>query len=411
MEIFRNVAIVIFSAVLTAQAQPICAVIPFTAGAGFTQAQADVLCDRFRTLVEESKDYDVMSKKEMSRTINSYLPQKPASLTPYFVIVGRVLHADYIITGSVEADSNALWLNTALCDIKNEKIIKRVKIFYRGDVASFMKIAAKSNLNRMFPKEATKDSEPAFATQPQHSTTAVKPRLTANTKPKTETQEPASARTAPIDYRESLYRLGDYAHDNLQLGFRMTYYQLIESEKPSFLGSINQLKEDQDYAPHLFARIRLPLEPFWISIGYNKLRAITWTKAEPEYGEEGYTDGTIQLSGPFVLLHFHSERDPDLRWFGEVGFAMYSATFVHDSAWQDAGGVPGSHIMDFYDTYGLIMNGGCEFFINDQISLTTYLSYTRVSVDMTYYLYGDIRDERVFPMSNIAMGIGMQYSF
>ncbi len=216
--------------------------------------------------------------------------------------------------------------------------------------------------------------------------------------------------SASWDYKNALSTIHGYAHDNLQVGFRMSYFKLMETEKESFLGSINNLKEDQDFVPHLFARIKL-MEPFWVVLGSSTLKAKTWTLAEPEADLEGYTDGTIELSGPYVLLHFHSKRQNDLQWFSEIGFAMYEANFIHDPAWRDARGVVNSHLMHFEDTLGLMVNGGCDLLVTDDISLSAHVGYTRVSSDMTYYLNGEKWDSRTFPLSNLSLGLSAQYHF
>ncbi len=399
-----------FIAVSIAQAKPKCAVLPFKAKAGFTQEEADLLCNSYRDLLRKSGKYEIMSQNDVNVMIKTRLSHRAASLTPYYVIVGRTIKADYIITGSVEATTDALWLNTALCDVKKQRINRRIKVFYRGDVDEFMRIAPKSSIERLFRKSTTQPTQGAVAQKPALTPkkTIAKPKIAST--PKVQ-KKPTKTSSKPRDYGKTLRTIGDYTHNNLQVGLRMSYYKLIDNENEAFLGSINQLKEDQDYTPHLFARIRLPMELFWISLGYNKLRAKTWTTAGSGSDPEGYTDGTIELSGPFVLLHFHSEREKDLQWFGEVGFAIYKADFIHNPAWRDARGHVDSHIMNFYDTYGLMLNGGCEFYATDNITLSTYISYTRVDVDMTYYLYDNKVRDSSFPLSNFGLGLGVQYRF
>lgn len=379
--------------ILQAQEKPVCAVLPFTSGQGIDIMQTSQINNRYRELVSKSGEYDVIPRDKMNRMIITRLPQKPAAVTPYYVIAGRILKADYIILGTVEHSDGKYWLKTALCDVQNEKVIKRVNIHHRGDIKTFLAKAAEANFYRLAGKKV----------KSKLAHTAAPPKTVSMVEEKIHDRPFRRLQKEPFDIRK-------FAKERIEAGLRVSYYYLLENNKESFLGSINELKEDQDYMPHPYISIKI-MDPFWVSLGYNKLRAKTWTKPEPQYNEEGYTDGTIDLSGPFILLHYRKEINRMRSWFIETGFTIYDADFVHNPSWRDAGGFYDSHVMDFYDTYGLMMNAGINFDINKNWKASVFASYTRVSVDMTYYLYGTKRDERIFPLSNFAAGAGIVYDF
>lgn len=406
--------------------KPICAVLDFETGPGIDVGQAAAVGNRYSVLLFKSGKFRVLSRYRMHKILTAYLPQgkKAGDENQYPITAGKLLQADYVIYGTIEHRENRYWLNTVLASVRTGKPLKKINTYYDGELANFLEIAPEGNIRILLadpmPAELADKTDstkppPVTAPPPKQAAKQPAPPQSVETKPVVVPEKQPKA--IPQETRISSYELPisaaqakDWIVEYVKPELRMNYYSLLRTRKESFLGSINNLKEDQDYLPHPFVTLKIK-EPYWLTIGYHKIQAKTWTEAEPEYGEVGYTDGTIKLSGPLILLQYRRDLDETITLAVEGGMVIYEAEFAHNTAWRDAGGNVNSHRMDFYDTYALILGGGLNFNLNRNWAITSHLDYTRANVEMTYYLYGDVRDERTFPMSNLSLSLGIEYTF
>lgn len=362
--------------------KPSLAVLKFTAGPGIEIGQANILGDTYSTQLDQKGTFNILPRYNMNRVLAN-LVSEPDSKE-----AGRILKVDYVISGHVEKKDNKYWLNTSLFDAKTGSTIKTANTYYNGELDKFLKLAAPGNITILFAQNT--------------------PAATAQEAPSTTSTQPTPPQPSQNTFSTSL--LDQWIKNRIELGADISHFFLLDKEKESFLGSINMLKEDQVYFPYPFINVGIN-EEIWIQISYNKFRAITWTKAELEHNEPGYTDGSIELAGPTLSLQYRHPLDQDLNIFAEAGIALYEAAFIHDPAWRDANGAINSHIMEFYNTTGFFIGAEGDLLLKNNWHLTLQLTYTKVSADMTYYLYGRERADRTFPLSNLSFGIGTKYDF
>ena len=229
--------------------------------------------------------------------------------------------------------------------------------------------------------------------------------------------------------------------DRLFIGTRITAYQL-NKEHDDFLGSIDFLDAQQDYAP---TKVFVD----WL-VTPNVGAEITWDRVEARTitSRDGHDDGSIVLEGPivtaFLRLPFeasflgHPKRcDASIG----AGAAFFNASFVHVGWWHNgfpegdnwrevgqrrydewiADGAPENpnngytRTMNLDNTVGFVITAACSAEIIDRLSLELYLRYMHVEVDDQFDLarYGDVfqSHDATFPMSNIAGGLGVKYGF
>lgn len=231
----------------------------------------------------------------------------------------------------------------------------------------------------------------------------------------------------------SLSAVMDFLADRLVIGTRSTTFALKETEKDTFVGSINQLEDIQNSAPtKLYADFYFT-EWLGVEISRDRIEAKTITKEQPEVPR--HTDGNYVLAGPTLSLVGRYRNRTPLTPYAGVGVAMLSGSFDHAPWWNlgysseeewlsqgspsTAAPTPkGEYVrtMTLDDATGTIGFAGCDYRIWRNLYVDVYLRYMKAESDSSYYLThgGDLTSARgpfTVPFDNWAWGIGAGYAF
>ena len=206
----------------------------------------------------------------------------------------------------------------------------------------------------------------------------------------------------------------------LALGTRFLHYSLHETYRATynsdgsfdegFLGTIEGLEEEQDYAPtRLYAQYAFT-DYVGIGVSYDKLRVRTIThfyEWEDESTRPLHTDGDFEFQGPIFYALLAYPNESRFTPFGEIGLAYYMAEFQPTEDWGDGG----RRELRTEDAMGFAIAGGCDIALTDNWAVNGYVRYVDVELDVDYYLNKRYRTSAVFPMSYTAMGLGVSYTF
>lgn len=216
----------------------------------------------------------------------------------------------------------------------------------------------------------------------------------------------------------------------LAVGTRATWFSLLDDKHSlddAFLGNLDQLEDDQDYAPYkLFAQYWFcawgGLEVAWDQVAADVIN-------EPEKGAAA--DGRVEMSGPIVSLMARWDNEYIYTPYVGLGAALWSASFDH-APWHEYGYAspeeyaaapePRNRPQDgktreikVDDAIGLSVTAGCEIYLTEHWSLDLHARYLDIAADAAYQLYiGDTphnRDEGSFPLEHVALGLGAKYTF
>jgi hypothetical protein len=196
----------------------------------------------------------------------------------------------------------------------------------------------------------------------------------------------------------------------LEIGLRSSYFQLHDSVRGGddhFLGSLDELKERQNYTPLPFINVRFG-PYFAVGLGYESLRVRTWSRPEPG-GEIGHSDGTLDASGPALSVQGYLPTDTRYTPFAEASVLIFNTYFDHLSDWRNARGDENSHIIDVDDQNGFRLGLGCEFAIDDHWQAVAMLERTFLEADVTYYLYDMVADKVTIPLDHTSFIVGLKY--
>jgi len=199
-----------------------------------------------------------------------------------------------------------------------------------------------------------------------------------------------------------------YLSGRLELGTRITKYSLKETKRGeknrgSFIGSINELHEDQDYAPTKVYGQYKATKYLGVGISYDHVRAIT--KDGPL---ENNTDGNVDAAGPIVYALACYPNKTILTPFAELGCVFYSADFEEDPGWSENG----LRQMKVDDTTGLVLGLGCDVTVYRRFSINAYFRYVEAGeIDAKFYRAGDLLLTGSFPISHYAYGLGAKFTF
>lgn len=195
-----------------------------------------------------------------------------------------------------------------------------------------------------------------------------------------------------------------------ELGTRSLYIDLITDKKGepfdgSFIGSINELKADQNYLPfHPYVQALVPLEKVRLGLGltYDELKVAT------EDGGGGDGDVEMKAWTVYAIVVWPLEESA-LTPYGEIGYARYMNTFNADPAWYDNG----RRNFELSDSAGLHLAIGADYVFSENWSANLYIRYVDVEVDGEYVFRGDDRPPEpfTFPMEHMAYGLGVKYTF
>ena len=214
--------------------------------------------------------------------------------------------------------------------------------------------------------------------------------------------------------------------DRLELGTRVTYFMLQDDSSDSFLGSINQLDEKQDYIPYKVFADWMITPAIGVELTWDDIKANAQTDASDEH-----VDGDFKLTGPVVTVFgryanqtiFTPFAGAGLSYmFGEFEEAKWWAMgYAHESDWAALGypdevrhGI--SRDIDPDDSIGFVLTGGSDIRITDRLSANLYARYEYIEADTDFVeKRGEVdvvnHDSQTIPFSNFAVGLGVKYSF
>ena len=203
--------------------------------------------------------------------------------------------------------------------------------------------------------------------------------------------------------------------NKVQVGTRVTMFELKDKERPlnnRYLGSINKLDEDQDYAPIKAFLKYWPVDWAAVGVSYDKIRAETLTD---EPGKPSYTDGTLQLDGPIYSLTFALPNKTPVTPYVELGWMDVSGSFDGNSSWSNAHGIDGYQTLVIRKSDGGATWGvGCDIQIKGGWACN--LLYREIDAEMTVdqVIMGSINEansNRKFDLSSRFFGGGVSYRF
>ncbi len=222
----------------------------------------------------------------------------------------------------------------------------------------------------------------------------------------------------PVEKGDNLWnRSLDQLRGRVEIGLRFKWYTFDDNKRPSdgrdnYLGSINAQLEDEDHMPLLF--VSYVINPY-LSVGltYDKVSSITWTQTETtEEGEvySGYTDGTINASGPVLFVMGYYPNDSIVTPFVELGVVFYSVDFDHTNPdWQHAHDTRNYQYMDPSIDMGYRIGAGVDVNVRDRLDVVVYLNQTWVEVELEQILRGQHHQSGTFPLDHTSYGIGLKY--
>lgn len=199
--------------------------------------------------------------------------------------------------------------------------------------------------------------------------------------------------------------------DRVEIGTRITKYELTDTERNTFLGSINELKEDQNYNPIKFYADVWPVKWVGVGVSYETISAETWTTGES--GQEGYSDGTFTVDGPILSLLVALPNRTRFTPFAEVGKMFMSSSVDVNSDWANAHGIQDYQSFEITDEEGGDVWGiGCSIQLTRNIEMDVIYRQIEASVKVDHVLLGHIQQQNCeFPLDSDWFGAGVKYRF
>ncbi|MBA4388201.1 MAG: hypothetical protein C0404_09485 [Verrucomicrobia bacterium] len=204
-------------------------------------------------------------------------------------------------------------------------------------------------------------------------------------------------------------------------GTRITWFMLTDDKRKedlsdSFYGSINELKDKQNFLPVKFFADYY----FTPYLGID----LTWDQAKVTARKiGGHTDGTFDLKGPIVSIIGRYRNETTCTPYAGIGLAYMLASFDPDYNWQyaidpETGAYKNGDYFNqnFHpdNPFGFVVSAGAAFNVDGNWDVDLYLRYTSVRLNFTHKTYWgdeetDAADVRL-PLDNVALGIGVRYS-
>lgn len=218
-------------------------------------------------------------------------------------------------------------------------------------------------------------------------------------------------------------------------GTRLTYHRLMDNERDisnSFLGSITVLDDIQDTDPY----------DFFFQVDINNYLSIEITREELKAlivtFHDGHTDGILIMDGPIISIVGSWPNRSRYTPYVSFGVAWMDADVEHNPKWHYgfggenrdadyaawvAAGMPPNPNNGYTRTLAPKGNLGyaltAGFTANlykKMLSAEAFVRYIDINATVHYYMsrYDQVVDDRGdyrFPMSSMAAGVGIRYSF
>lgn len=221
-----------------------------------------------------------------------------------------------------------------------------------------------------------------------------------------------------------------YLRGRLELGTRISTSILTDSEADgdgTFLGTIYELDEEQDYTPNRFFARYYFTRHFGLELAYDSIEAETVAPSE-------YTgtksDGDVSLAGPTLSFVGRYPNPSRFTPYAFIGVGFYSGDFDESNDWAlgyydpyeyAAMGSPSTayngvtRVMDVDDAIGFLFGAGFAYEFTDHLAFDLSFQYTAVEADATFYRYqyGSLTLTRdgSFPLDNVELRAGVTFQF
>ena len=214
--------------------------------------------------------------------------------------------------------------------------------------------------------------------------------------------------------------------NHLELGTRVTYFMLQDDSSDSFLGSINQLDEKQDYIPYKVFADWMITPAIGVELTWDGIEADAQTAATDQH-----VDGDFTLTGPIATVFGRYVNETIFTPFAGVGLSYmfgdfeeakwWALGYAHENDWA-ALGYPDTvrnnitRCIDVDDAVGLVFTCGSDIQITENVSANLYFRYIDIEADATFTeKRGDVdvvnHESNSIPFSHVALGLGVKYIF
>lgn len=200
----------------------------------------------------------------------------------------------------------------------------------------------------------------------------------------------------------------EHIHNHLEIGTRALGYSFKDNTRGepfngSYLGSLNEIYEHQNYAPtKVFAQYKF--SPYGgVGVAYDSFEAGTGSSPD---GEDG-GDGDFELRGIYFYLVGTLDNSSRFTPYAELGIGLYGADFVAKEEWSN----DGQRAFNPDNPNGVAFAIGCDIELKPQWSLGLYLRHMSVDVDVDYLYEGDVQSKGNFDLAHYSYGLGVKYSF
>jgi hypothetical protein len=350
---------------------------------------------------------------------------KPSAYTSgnkYSMAAGRILNANYLVYGKTTKSNNQITIESYLIETANGRPLGHTLVRCKqGNATSLLKAVDTTVVQLLLQRhkqEARKQKKTTSAT--------------------------SSAFASSVSYTQDLWATETRKQitDHLEFGIRIDHFKLINDSERHFdssgslsegyLGSITDLREDQNYAPTLYANI---LFSDWLAlnIGYERYTIETVTYWD------GHSDGAFDFSGPSFSAQFRYPNRGEFTPYAGLGFVMLDAEFTEEGWWHNgfggtdaaanyqawiSSGAPAwpnggyRRNLEIHDdlVFKLALQGGCHWQAMDYVSVNLGLRYVNLDSKLDYTLsrYGTVFSDRgtsKFPMEVWTVDLGVVFNF
>lgn len=245
--------------------------------------------------------------------------------------------------------------------------------------------------------------------------------------PHPETPMPSSTAPAPgpdDQVREDGGFAQNWLEGRLQLGTRTVHRFLTDKDSGhkggtygtgTYLGTIYGLDEVQAYAPTRMFLAYYFTKNIGVEFAYDSMKVET--VAVDSDTQKVKTDGDAILAGPTISLLGRYPNATALTPYAGIGLGFFKGDFDEDPAWAHEywGTDDRNRQMVVDDTTALLLTAGATWAFNPHWLLDMSMQYVRADADAVFY--GDVNGEvdtvqpGHFPMDNVALRLGITYSF
>ena len=215
-----------------------------------------------------------------------------------------------------------------------------------------------------------------------------------------------------------------YIQGKLQIGTRMVYRSLTDADSGfkggtygsgTYLGTIYAVDEEQSYVPNKFFITYYFTKYFGFELAYDSMEAKT--VAWDIYNNVDKSDGNVSLAGPtMTLLGKFANSTPFSPYIG-IGLGFFKGDFDEAAEWAHSDTSLGSRDREMVvdSVTAVLLTSGLTWSFATNWLLDLSLQYVKADPDVVFngYTNGRLDTEQWghFPMDNIALRLGIVYSF